>query len=434
MTRNGGPGLRPGLRRPILDGMSLRAAAVLAAFACLLAAAPAQASGDAPDAIPSDFVRFVEAGDGGRLETAITRYRKDDVEVTFYAAVHIADAACYAALNDRFTACDALLYELVAAPDARPGKGRQERGFSPVSLLQRGLKTSLELAFQLDEIDYQAKNFVHADMTPQEFEHSMAERGESMLSIMWDMMQQGARQQRAQAGDGDDDDDDGGEGDGGDGATKTKPFDLVAAFRSGEGRHLLRMTFGRQLEQVESMMAGGKGTTLLEGRNEKCLEVLRRELAAGKKRLGVYYGAAHFPHMERRLVEDLGFAKAGHEWLVAWDCRKRPDPKLDRELIQRRQLAKAQLADLIAAAKDIRLMRGAEPVPSAADVVAWRDDGGMLIYAGPAQDPWGQDYVIRKRSQGTRWEAASAGQDKAMGTDDDLVVIEPRAGGLPTGR
>lgn len=406
--------------------MSLRAAAVLAAFASLLAAAPAQAAGDAPDAIPSDFVRFVEAGDGGRLETAITRYRKDDVEVTFFAAVHIADAACYAALNDRFTTCDALLYELVAAPDARPAKGQRERGFSPVSLLQRGMKTSLELAFQLDEIDYQAANFVHADMTPQEFEQSMSERGESMLSMMFDMMQQTARQQRAQADERD------GDGDGA--AAAAKPFDLVAAFRSGEGRHLLRMTFGRQLEQVEGMMAGGKGSTLLEGRNEKCLEVLQRELQAGKKRLGVYYGAAHFPHMERRLVEDLGFAKAGHEWLVAWDCKKRPDPKLDRELIRRRQLAKAQLADLIDAAKSVRIARGAEPVPTAAELVAWRDDGGAPIYIGPGQDPWGQDYVVRKRPQGTRWEAASAGQDKAMGTDDDLVVIEPRAGGLPTGR
>ncbi|MFN9758272.1 MAG: type II secretion system protein GspG [Planctomycetota bacterium] len=406
--------------------MSLRAAAVLAAFASLLAAAPAQAAGDAPDAIPSDFVRFVEAGDGGRLETAITRYRKDDVEVTFFAAVHIADAACYAALNDRFTTCDALLYELVAAPDARPAKGQRERGFSPVSLLQRGMKTSLELAFQLDEIDYQAANFVHADMTPQEFEQSMSERGESMLSMMFDMMQQTARQQRAQADERD------GDGDGA--AAAAKPFDLVAAFRSGEGRHLLRMTFGRQLEQVEGMMAGGKGSTLLEGRNEKCLEVLQRELQAGKKRLGVYYGAAHFPHMERRLVEDLGFAKAGHEWLVAWDCKKRPDPKLDRELIRRRQLAKAQLADLIDAAKSVRIARGAEPVPTAAELVAWRDDGGAPIYIGPMQDPWGQDYVVRKRPQGTRWEAASAGQDGTMGTDDDLVVIEPRAGGLPTGR
>lgn len=409
--------------------MILRPATFLAALSALLAAVPAQQPDDAPDKTPSDFVRFVEAGDGGRLDTAVTRYRKGDVEVTFFAAVHIADAACYAALNDRFTACDALLYELVAAPDARPGKGEREGGFNPVSLLQRGLKTSLELAFQLDEIDYQAANFVHADMTPQEFAQSMSERGESMLSMMFDMMQQTARQQRERAAAAED----GAAGEDG-GADAAKPFDVVGAFRSGEGRHLLRMTFGKQLEQVETMMAGGKGSTLLEGRNEKCLEVLQRELAAGRKRLGVYYGAAHFPHMERRLVEDFGFAKVGHEWLTAWDCRKRPDPKFDRELVQRRRLAKDQLAGLAAAARSMRLARGAAAVPTVAEVIAWRGAQDEPAYAGPAQDPWGQDYVVRKRPQGTRWEAASAGQDKTMGTDDDLVVIEPRAGGLPAGR
>jgi hypothetical protein len=399
-------------------------AAALLAVVAVRAQGAAAPPGDAPDKTPSDFVRFVKDGDGGRLETAVTRYRKDDVEVAFYAAVHIADAACYATLNDRFTACDALLYELVAASDERPGKGPRRGDASPVSLLQRGMKSALELAFQLDEIDYQAPNFVHADMTPDEFADSMADRGESMLSMMFDMMQQGARQQRASAEEADDADDD-----------APKPsFDLVKAFRSGEGRHLLRLTFAEQLEQVEGMMAGGKGSTLLEGRNEKCLAVLQQQLAKGRKRLGVYYGAAHFPHMEKRLVADLGFAKVGHEWLVAWDCRKRPDPKFDRALLQQRQLAKQQLGDLIAAAKTVRLARGGDPVPTAQEVVDWRDDGGTRIYAGPAKDPWGQDYVVRKRPIGTRWEAASAGQDKVFGTDDDLVVSEPRAGGLPVGR
>jgi hypothetical protein len=406
--------------------------AALAAALLAVVAVRAQQPGDAPDRTPSDFVRFVKDGDGGRLETAVTRYRRDDVEVAFYAAVHIADAACYATLNDRFTACDALLYELVAAPDERPGKGPRRGDASPVSWLQRGMKSALELAFQLDEIDYQAPNFVHADMTPDEFADSMADRGESMLSMMFDMMQQGARQQRAAADDAGDD--------------APKPaFDLVKAFRSGEGRHLLRLTFAEQLEQVEGMMAGGKGSTLLEGRNEKCLAVLEQQLAKGKKRLGVYYGAAHFPHMEKRLVDDLGFAKVGHEWLVAWDCRKRPDPKFDRALLQQRQLAKQQLGVLIEAAKAVRLASGGDPVPTAQQLYdlpvvgesrLWPGEAPAKsrLYDGPVKDPWGQDYVVRKRPIGTRWEAASAGQDKAFGTDDDLVVIEPRAGGLPAGR
>ncbi len=59
-------------------------------------------------------------------------------------------------------------------------------------------------------------------------------------------------------------------------------FDLVKAFRSREGQHLMRVTFAAQLEQMEMMAAGGDGSTLLEGRNEKCLKVLRREIGKGK--------------------------------------------------------------------------------------------------------------------------------------------------------
>lgn len=392
---------------------SFRPAAAL--FAALLPPfAAAQQPGDAPDHTPSDFVRFVRDGDGGRLDTAITTYERDGVEVVMFGAVHIADAACYAALNDRFTTCDVLLYELVGPPDYRPTRGR-EQGFNPVALLQQGLKNSLELTFQLDEVDYQAANFVHADMTPQEFEQSMAERGESLLSIMLQMMMNGMAQQRAKAE--------------AEGATPPPAVDLVKAFQSGEGRHLLRMTFAQQLEEVETMMAGGKGSTLLEGRNEKCLQVLQRELAAGRKRLGIYYGAAHLPHLEHRLVADLGFRKTGHEWLVAWDCSKRPDQRFDRELARLRRRARDELSSLAVAARDWRSGAMAAEVPSAATLAAASGDGKPL-YAGPLQDPWGHDYLVQKRPVGSRWQAVSRGQDGVLGTADDLVVVEPRRGGL----
>jgi hypothetical protein len=375
----------------------------------------AQETTDAPDRTPSDFVRFVKVGDGGHLDTAITTYRRDDVTVILFGAVHIADAACYALLNDRFTTCDVLLYELVAPPDARPGRDREEAGFNPLSLLQRGLRNSLELTFQLDEIDYQAANFVHADMTPQEFQQSLAERGESLLSILWNSMVAGMRHQAAKAGGGK--------------AAPAAALDLVQAFRSGEGRHMLRMTFAEQLEDVEAMLVGGRESTLLEGRNEKCLEVLQRELAAGHKRLGIYYGAAHLPHLERRLVEDLGFRKVDHEWIVAWDCSKRPDPKYDRELVRQRRQAREELEVLAAAAKAWRLHHGSEDVPTVARLAAGKIDD-RPVYTGPLADPWGRDYVLQRRPTGSRWQAMSAGQDGVPGTADDLVAIEPRSGGL----
>ena len=337
-----------------------------------------------------------------------------------FGAVHIADQACYAALNDRFTTCDALLYELVAEADTRPTKDRDE-GMNPVALLQRGMKNVLELSFQLDEIDYQAANFVHADMTPAEFAASMDARGESMLSILLDMMLAGMEQQAEAAARA--------EADGG-AKPQASAFDLIKAFRTGEGRHTIRMMAATQLEQVEMLTASGGGSTLLEGRNEKCLEVLAREVGKGKKKLGIYYGAAHLPHMEKRLVEDLGWQKVGHEWLVAWDCKKRLDPKYDRALVKARQRCREELQALGAAAKAWRLANGRAKVPTAAELLAGKRADGTPFYAGPVQDPWGSDYVLRKRQVGVRWEVVSAGQDKQLGSDDDLVVVEERTGGM----
>lgn len=384
-------------------------------------AVPLLAQGGDDEALrtPSKFMRFVKVDDGGHLDTAITVYEKDGVKLWLFGAVHIADAACYATLNDRFTECDVLLYELVAPEDTRPTKGRDE-GFNPVGLVQRGMKNALELAFQLDEIDYQASNFVHADMTPEEFADSMRERGESLLSILVDMMLSGMQPPASDDADGDDE---------GERAPAAPQFDLVKAFRSGEGRHLLRMMAAQQIEQAEVLMARAGGSTLLEGRNEKCLQVLARELGKGRKRIGIYYGAAHMPHMEKRLVEDLGWKKVGQEWLVAWDCKKRPDVKFDRALYLLRTRCREELRAVGTAAKAWRREHGRGQLPTVAELAAPRE-GKDPFYTGPQQDPWGHDYVVRKRQVGTRWEVVSGGQDGVLGTEDDLVLVEERSGGM----
>lgn len=191
----------------------------------------------------------------------------------------------------------------------------------------------------------------------------------------------------------------------------------------------MRMMAAQQMEQAEVLMARAGGSTLLEGRNEKCLQVLARELGKGRKRLGIYYGAAHLPHMEKRLVEDLGWKKVGHEWLVAWDCAKRPDVKFDRALYLLRTRCREELRAVGKAAKSWRSEHGRGQLPSMADLAAPRE-GKDPFYSGPRQDPWGHDYVVRKRQVGVRWEVVSAGQDGMLGTEDDLVLVEERSGGM----
>lgn len=352
---------------------------------------------DDPRKTPSDFVRFVVEGKGGHLDTAITTYRKGSVELILFGAVHIADQAHYELLQNRFETRDALLYEMVAPEGHRPKKNEPRGGV--LSMVQNGLKSGLELQFQLDGVDYSPANFVHADMTPTEFSESMEERGESILSLMFSMMQNAPEMQEAMAELNLPDD---------------LETDLVKAFRSGTGRHSLRMVFASQLEQMELLSAGGEGSTLLEGRNEKCLEVLAREIEAGKTKIGIYYGAAHFPHMEKRIVDDLGFEKVGHEWIKAWDCAPRPDPVFDRELYVQRRTCKRGLRKLARAVASWREARGGDAVPSLEDLTG----GAQPAFAGDAVDPWGNPWRIRADDR--EITLLSVGQDGEPGTDDDL--------------
>ena len=361
---------------------------------------------DAKDATPSDFARFVAQETGGHFDVAITTYRNDDgVVVRLFGAVHIADAAHYQELQRRFVACERLLYELVGPEDYRPKKGEARGGI--VSMLQQGLKGGLELEFQLDAVDYGATNFVHADMTPEEFEDSMTERGESLFSMMLKMGFDAQRNAREQA-DEEADEDATGE------SVRRKPVDMAKAFRDGEGRHQLRLMFAQQLEAMESMSAGA-GTTLLEGRNEKCLAVLQREMKSGRKDLGIYYGAAHLPHMEKRLVEDLGFRKVDHEWLVAWDCTKRPDPKVDRELWRARRKAKDEVASLRNVVAKWSAAQEDDGVAPTFDQLEWK---------GARSDPWGNAYTFDVVDG--ICDVVSKGQDGAFGTDDDIHAASPR--------
>ena len=56
----------------------------------------------------------------------------------------------------------------------------------------------LELEHQLDRVDYTKENFVHADMSPEEFAKSMEKRGESFMQMFLRLMGQGMVQQAAQ--------------------------------------------------------------------------------------------------------------------------------------------------------------------------------------------------------------------------------------------
>ena len=149
------------------------------------------------------FIRVVTDPDNGQLEsmdTAIASYHlkregKPTVVVDLIGAVHIGEKDYYAKLDERFKEYDALLYELVAPKGTRIPKDGKRESESPISAIQNFMKDMLSLEFQLEQIDYQAKNFVHADMSPEEFAKSMKRLNESPMSMFLQLMQASMAQQ-----------------------------------------------------------------------------------------------------------------------------------------------------------------------------------------------------------------------------------------------
>lgn len=256
-----------------------------------------------------EFVRLTKTEQGGpsALETAIVRYvREKDGErtvVDLIGAIHIGEASYYERLNEAFTSYESLLYELVAHPDANKPQERGESGpaMSVVGGSQQALKNLLGLEFQLDGIDYSKENFVHADMSPDEFEKSMKDRNESWTkmyfrSIGFSAVQPGQNDSGAA---------------------------LLGALFSGNRELQFKRAFAAQMGDMKVAVGGlsGKnGSTILTERNRVALEKLDEILEQGRTNVGVFYGAAHLPDMEKRLFE-RGFKRGETIWLEAWNLR-----------------------------------------------------------------------------------------------------------------
>ena len=81
------------------------------------------------------------------------------------------------------------------------------------------------------------------------------------------------------------------------------------------------------------MFDGPEGSTIITERNKKAFEVLSREIAKGRKKIAVFYGAGHLPDMQRRLEQDYQMQQTGTQWLSAWslapseDSAPPPEPK-----------------------------------------------------------------------------------------------------------
>lgn len=259
------------------------------------------------------FIRFIDKGKGeGSLETAIVTYEGKKGEVVeLISAVHVADIGYYERMNKLFASYDSLLYELIKRKGARPPKpGRKRRSESGNMLgwFQRFLRDSLDLDFQLDAIDYRAKNFVHADLDAETFQKLNKERGESIVQLMLKLALAEYKRDK-------------------EGKSKSDPnlgLKMIAALFMPDSARALKYLLAAQLQNMEELLAGlkegadGKGSVLLIERNKKLMRVLRDRLKMGEKNIGVFYGGAHLSDVEERIFKEIGLKRTKIRWEKAW--------------------------------------------------------------------------------------------------------------------
>ena len=257
---------------------------------------------------PTQFIRLHKTEDATKLQTGITSYTKDGITVDLIGAVHIGDTKYYKQLNQEFTKYDSLLFELIGNPTKEKTAKPSAEDFWERFLNRALVKTLgkfLKLDSQITSIPYNnpPKNFVHADFSLEEFNKRKAQK---------DKKASDAPKQESKLDELDNEE------------SLVLTARLLSAIFSGDPNQR-KLLLASILTKYNDETTNDQ-SVVIGDRNIKCLQILDQQLKAGKKKIGIFYGAGHFRDMEDRMLK-AGYKKTSHRWLTAWDIPKAAKPK-----------------------------------------------------------------------------------------------------------
>lgn len=291
--------------------------------------AQATSSELSPHALRADYMRVEETGSNDiRLQIAIREFRpgRGKGPVVWLSAVtHLGETNYYRQLQKHLDEQELVLYEGVEAEaDAggsparsSPSPPRSPHAEGPAADPSPGLQAmmaaSLGLAFQLAAIDYSRPHFRHSDLSLDQIATltrgtSAAPGGEpgarDNLQMLLEVMS-GDSLAGALAG------------------FATRLLGSSPKLRAFT-RLMLIETIGRldgDLTQAEGLPRELRQLieVLLAARNEAVVNDLKQWLARKEplRSISLFYGAAHMPDLEKRLVRQLNYRLTGEQWLTA---------------------------------------------------------------------------------------------------------------------
>lgn len=283
----------------------------------------------------NNFLQVVKdaSGKARSLETAVSTYKnlETGAEVTLVGAMHIADRQYFESINTELGKYPVVLYELVAPKDTKPVR-QPEKSKNAYSGFQQTLGDLLDVEHQMDIVDYQKANFIHADLSMDDLIAEGKKRGETQFTFLMSMfldvmktMSKSEHNKKAIAG-----------------SKELKTFDdlIDLVSQPSELKHFLAMIFSEQGTQDGIPGLATINPYIIDLRNEAALKVLDQQLASGVKKIAIFYGAAHLPDFERRLISQYGMTRTNTKWLVAWDLTRESQSR-DNPIVQWLRMMKA---------------------------------------------------------------------------------------------
>lgn len=296
----------------------LRGLLLVVCVSCLPSELYAQKSGKNAKSKGDDYIRLGRV-EGRKLpqslETAIVSFKgtpkkiaRKPVQVDLVAAVHLGDREYYEELNKRFAEYETVLFELVIpegveiTDETFSKESLEERG-NILSAFQEGVSTALGLEQQLNVVDYTAKNFVHADLTLEEFVNRISERGDLGSTFTRAFLHSLADSSREKS-------------------AKLEGRMIATLFSKNKTLSMKRLFAETMVDQIDDslwILGGDAGSAILTDRNAIALEKLREQIQDGKTRIAIFYGAAHLPEFEKSLQKDFQLENRSTQWILAWD-------------------------------------------------------------------------------------------------------------------
>ncbi|MEO0448299.1 MAG: hypothetical protein AAF191_19725 [Verrucomicrobiota bacterium] len=262
---------------------------------------------DTPKEEVLDSVRFIESADQkSQLQTAVISFHNEGgTVVDLVSVVHIGDERYFDQMNQHLSTYDVVLYEMVGGPMETRDERQVKSEIGMTHLLQRVVQSMLGLKYQLDGIDYSPDNFVHADANWEQWESLMEAKNQSMTTLFTRAMKMQDNEEMKEVlekmnGE----------------ETMGSILSSITEFNPDRFKRSLAPMLSES-EAFIQQLEGEDGTVLIAERNKIVMEEVEKQMAAGKRRIGVFYGAGHMPDFKNRL-EAIGFEERRSDWMTAW--------------------------------------------------------------------------------------------------------------------